>query len=118
MSLKLTDKKGLVALFLIKKMAYYYLSLALLGVSFLKNNTRYCKLFENLPHAFAMFEVVFDDSGHPADYIFCEANDSLAKIVKLKKEDTIGKTINEVLPRLGIILSFWLDRDQGLSADL
>jgi diguanylate cyclase (GGDEF)-like protein len=89
-----------------------------LEVIFLKNNTTYRSLFENLTHAFALIEVVLHDSEQPVDYVICEANNALATLVGLKKEDSIGKTIDEVLPKLGIILNYWLNRERTVSVDL
>jgi len=57
----------------------------------------YSLLKENMMSAFSVQELVFDDKGNVADYIFKEVNPAFEIILGTKQKDIIGKKASEVL---------------------
>jgi PAS domain S-box-containing protein len=49
---------------------------------------------------YAWHEMLFDDTGLPADYIFLEANPAFGTMTGLVPDEIIGKKISEVLPEI------------------
>lgn len=47
---------------------------------------------------FVHHRIILDDAGKPADYVFLEVNTAFEKIVGLKKEELLNRTVREVLP--------------------
>jgi len=56
-------------------------------------------LLDQMEAGFALHQMIYDDSGTPIDYRFIDANHAYEKFTGLKKDDIIGKTILEVLPK-------------------
>ncbi len=67
----------------------------------------YLGLFDSLDVAIQVCELIFDDEGHPVDNIILNVNPAYEKQTGLKKDEVIGKPINEILP---VIEQLWLDR--------
>lgn len=63
-------------------------------------------LFEGMVSGFALHEIVFDKGGMPVDYITLEANLEFERLLKVKKENIIGKKVYESIPGLD---RKWLD---------
>ena len=63
-----------------------------------KSGARYRQLFENMPQAFALHEMICDEQGHPVDYRFLEVNPSFVKLTGIAAATVIGRTVREVLP--------------------
>ena len=57
---------------------------------------RYRSLFESIDEGFCIIDVLFDESGRPYDYRFCEINPSFQHQTGLI--DATGKTIRELAP--------------------
>ena len=64
------------------------------------------RLLTQMPGGFAVHEMVLDDKGRPADYVFLEANPAFERLTGLRAKDIIGRRALEVLPGLE---PFWLD---------
>jgi PAS domain S-box-containing protein len=62
-----------------------------------KSEERYRSLFETIDQGFCLIDVIFDDSGHPCDYRFCDVNPSFQQQTGLV--DAIGKTMRELAPQ-------------------
>ena len=60
----------------------------------------YESLFENMTNGFALHQIILDENQNPVDYRYININESFCKITGLKKEDTLGKTVLEILPDL------------------
>ncbi len=71
-----------------------------------ESDEKYRLLFENITQGFILHEIVFDESGKPADYRFISANPAFTKLTGIKSEKIIGKTVKEVMPNLE---QYWLD---------
>lgn len=67
---------------------------------------KYQLLFENLTVGFALHEMIYDEAGNPADYIFIEVNPAYEKLTGLKSEDIIGKRVKEILPNTE---KYWIE---------
>jgi PAS domain S-box-containing protein len=57
-----------------------------------KSEEKYRLLFTHLIAGSALHEIVYDDSGMPADYRILDVNPTFESILGLKREDVIGKT--------------------------
>ncbi len=66
---------------------------------------KYKQLFVKLMNAFALHEMLFDENGNPTDYRFLEVNPAWEKIVGIKAEKVINKTIREIMP---VIEDSWI----------
>lgn len=47
---------------------------------------------------FAYYKIIFDNNKKPYDYVFLEVNDAFEKLLGIKKEKIINKSIKEVFP--------------------
>lgn len=63
-------------------------------------------LYTSMNQGMALHEVIFDKDGKPVDYRFLDLNDAYTKLVGFKKEETVGKTVKEVLPG---VEQYWID---------
>jgi len=45
---------------------------------------------------FAYCKMLFDDSGHPVDFVFLEVNSAFERLTGLK--NVVGKKVTEVIP--------------------
>lgn len=72
----------------------------------LESETTYRLLFTNLTEAFALHEMIFDETGRPCDYRFLEANSAFESMTGLRAADIIGKRAREVFPT---IEPFWVE---------
>lgn len=61
-----------------------------------RSEERYRSLFESIDEGFCIIEVLFDRSGHPYDYRFCEVNPSFEQQTGLI--DAAGRTMRELAP--------------------
>jgi PAS domain S-box-containing protein len=72
----------------------------------LESEQRYRKLIVKMSNGFALHEILFDEAGKPYDYKFLDCNHAFEEMTGLKKENIIGKTVLEVLPKTE---SYWID---------
>jgi PAS domain S-box-containing protein len=66
--------------------------------------SRYRALFHSIDEGLCVLEMIFDDSGKPADYRFEEYNPSFEKMTGL--QNALGKTARELVPDLE---EFWFE---------
>ncbi|MCM8570426.1 ATP-binding protein [Gramella jeungdoensis] len=59
-------------------------------------NNEYRHLLQALDEAFCIIEMIFDEDGHPVDYLFQEINPAFEKQIDLK--NVTGKTMRELIP--------------------
>jgi len=64
-----------------------------------KAELKYEDLFNQMPNAFALHEIITDDKGKAVNYRFLQVNPAFEDQTGLKKEDIIGKTVLGVLPK-------------------
>lgn len=67
---------------------------------------RYRSLFSSLSEAFALHDMLFDDSGRPIDYRFIEVNAAFETLTGLKSVDVVGRRASEVVSGLE---PFWVE---------
>ena len=65
----------------------------------LESETRFHALFAGMTEGFALHEVITDAAGKPVDYRFLEINPAFERITGLRREDVVGRTVLEVLPK-------------------
>jgi len=63
-----------------------------------KANQDYLQLFREMVGAFALHEIICDESGRPIDYRFLAVNPAFERLTGLRAEDLLGHTVLEVLP--------------------
>ena len=61
-----------------------------------ESESRYHSLFDNMTEGYAYCKMLFDNNGHPLDFVFLEANNSFGRLTGLA--DVIGKKVSEVIP--------------------
>ena len=61
-----------------------------------ESEKRYHSLFEKMNYAYALQDIIFDQNKKPVDYRFTDVNQAFEKLSKVKKEDVIGKTANDL----------------------
>lgn len=71
-----------------------------------QSEERYRMLFNNMTQAFALHEIILDDSGIPVDYRFIDVNDSFEILTGLKPNIVLGNTAKQVMPE---IEQYWID---------
>jgi len=67
----------------------------------------YKSLFQNMNNGFALHQIVLDEKSLPVDYIFLDVNSSFENITGLKKEDVVGKTVRQIMPKTE---DFWIQQ--------
>lgn len=55
----------------------------------------------------ALHRMIYDDEGNPIDYIFLDVNPAYERLTGLKRDDVLGKTVLEILPRTERI---WIEK--------
>lgn len=63
-----------------------------------ESESQFRSLFDNAMVGVAMHEIVLDEHGKPADYIFVQANPAFETHTGLRVADVLGKRVTEVLP--------------------
>ncbi|MCX6629474.1 MAG: PAS domain S-box protein [Candidatus Solibacter sp.] len=58
----------------------------------------YRTLFREMLNGFALYEIVYDGQGMPADYRFLAVNPAFERMTGLKAQDVLGKSALEVMP--------------------
>jgi diguanylate cyclase (GGDEF)-like protein/PAS domain S-box-containing protein len=61
-----------------------------------ESEKRYRSLFENMLEGFAYCEMIFDDRGHPLDFVYLAVNGSFEKLTGLK--NVVGRRFSQVVP--------------------
>ncbi|MBT7860946.1 MAG: PAS domain-containing protein, partial [Gemmatimonadetes bacterium] len=75
-----------------------------------ENERQYRSLFENMVDGFALHEIVLDEDGTPADYVFLEMNGAFEQLTGLRRESVIGRRVTEVLPGIEDDPTDWIGR--------
>ena len=57
---------------------------------------RYRSLFEHMLDGLAYCQMLYDDQGHPVDFVYLEVNDAFERLTGLR--DVVGKRVSEVIP--------------------
>ena len=64
----------------------------------LSSEAKYRGLFEKMDQGFCIIEMIFDNKGHPLDYLFVECNAVFTRQTGL--QDAVGKTAKQLVPNL------------------
>ena len=72
-----------------------------------ESESHYRQLFEEMPEAFALHEMLFDEQGTPCDYRFLKVNRMFEKLVDIPAQEIIGHTVRQVFPDLK---NAWIER--------
>ena len=63
-----------------------------------QSEQHYRSLFENMIEGFAYCQIIPDDQGQPADFVYLDVNNAFYKLTGLK--DVVGKSVSQVIPGL------------------
>lgn len=63
-----------------------------------QSEKRYRTLFSTMTEGFALHEMICDAQGRPFDYRFLDLNPAFEAMMRLRREDVVGRTMREVLP--------------------
>ena len=63
-----------------------------------ESEERFRKLFEAMTSGSALHEIILDAEGKPCDFRFLEINPAFERIIGLKAENVIGRTMRELSP--------------------
>ena len=63
-----------------------------------ENKNLYQKLFANMPDGFAFCQMIFDQNGIPADFMYLEINHAFERLTGLRKEGVVGKKVTQAIP--------------------
>lgn len=63
-----------------------------------ESERRYRQLFESMTAGFALHEIILDAEGVPCNYRFLEVNPAFERLVGVKAETLVGRTVLEALP--------------------
>ena len=63
-----------------------------------ESEERYRLLFSGMTEGFALHEIICDQAGKPCDYRFLDINPAFEQLTGLKREDVVGRTVQEILP--------------------
>ena len=72
-----------------------------------ESEARYRGLFQTMGEAFSLHEILLDEQGRPVDYTFDEVNPAFEQMTGFKREQVVGKTINEIVPDRSAL---WIER--------
>ncbi len=61
-----------------------------------ESEAKYRSLFENMLDGSAHCKMLFDDQGHPVDFVYLDVNSAFGRLTGLK--DVIGRKVTEVIP--------------------
>lgn len=70
------------------------------------SQARYRNLFETMEEGYALLEAVFDANGKVCDFRYLAINPAFERILGLKKDDVVGKTILSLIPD---IEEYWIE---------
>ena len=62
------------------------------------SEARYRLLFENMLEGFAYCRMLYDEAGHPDDFVYLSVNPAFTRLTGLA--DVVGKRVTEVIPRV------------------
>lgn len=65
-----------------------------------ENKDLYRKLFANMPDGFAFCQMIFDQNGIPADFVYLEINHAFECLTGLRKEGVVGKKVTQAIPSI------------------
>ena len=63
-----------------------------------QSEKKFRSLFKSMLNGFALHKIVLDENGTPIDYVFIDTNVAFEKMTGLKRKDSIGRRVTEVLP--------------------
>ncbi len=65
-----------------------------------RSEEKYKKLFVNMTNCFALNKIVCDENNKPIDYITLEINPAFERVVGIKRDEILYKSIKNVLPTI------------------
>jgi len=64
-----------------------------------ESEEKYRKLFNSMLNAYALHKIILDNNENPVDYQYIEVNPAFERILGVKREDVIGKTVKTIFPK-------------------
>jgi PAS domain S-box-containing protein len=66
--------------------------------TFLERERKYSLLFQNMGEGFALYELLYDEAGHPVDWRVLEMNNAYTRHTGIPREQLLGRRMREVYP--------------------
>ena len=63
-----------------------------------QSEEKYRLLFQNMAEGFALYELLYDEQGNPADWRILEVNDAYTRHTGLTLDQIVGRRISEIFP--------------------
>lgn len=84
---------------LVSSLSFSRINLARTLVQQQQSEQNYSTLFNEMLDGLALHEIILDEEGTPVNYRFLAVNPAFERLTGLKKENVLGSTIKEVLPK-------------------
>ena len=65
-----------------------------------ESEARFRTLFSTMSEGFAFHEIICNEQGEPVDYVYLDINPAFERLTGLRKENTVGKRVRELIPNL------------------
>lgn len=65
-----------------------------------ESKNKYQSLFTSMLNSFCYNKIILDENGNACDYVFLEINDAFERLIRIPKENIVGKKVSQVLPTL------------------
>lgn len=75
-------------------------------------------LLDNIPYCFAYCKIIANESDKPEDFIFLEINKAFENIIRLKRNDVVGKRVKELRPIVDRTSLDWISACGKVALDL
>ncbi len=66
----------------------------------IESEHKFRSLFDNMLEGFAFCKIITDENNIPVDFIYLEINDAFERLTGLKREETVGRRVTEVIPSI------------------
>ena len=63
-----------------------------------RSEQRFKSLFESMDEGFALCEMIHDETGRAVDFRYLEVNSAFSRLTGLPANQTVGRTVKEILP--------------------
>ncbi|MGE5404135.1 MAG: PAS domain S-box protein, partial [Candidatus Saccharibacteria bacterium] len=63
-----------------------------------ESEEQYRSLIQNMTSGLVFYELLFDDQGRPCDFLILDANEQASNLIKIPREEGIGKRVLELVP--------------------
>ncbi|MFB3888884.1 MAG: PAS domain S-box protein [Candidatus Bathyarchaeia archaeon] len=70
------------------------------AAAFMPDRRQFTTFFANMLNAFAYCKILTDENGKPVDCVILDVNEAYERVTGIKRENTVGKRLTEILPEV------------------